>query len=183
MEIIEKAFYRAYSKRSKSILMLLIPVIFMAAAQVAMFTDADMLLGFFTVICIVVLLIARRFLLFRKSYVRKKISNALHKETQSDLFFSSIEAEMRSPDLQTYTVDRKRISIFVTKNWLILVSPNGCLISILRDIKNISVVFKETKSRFRLKVDFFSGSSFSCKYECLYEPLVELINKSKGVVS
>lgn len=183
MEIIERAFYRSYSKRSQNILMLLISIIIVTAAQIAMFIESNLFPILFAVICTFALFVGCRILLSRKSYVRQKISHALHNATQSDLFFSSIEAEMRSLNLQTYSEDRNRIYVFVTLNWLILVSPNGCLISMLQDIKDISVDFQESRSKFRLKVDYFNGSSSFCAYERLYEPIVELINKSKGVVS
>lgn len=164
-------------------MILLSCVVFMGAAQISVFVKDSTPVFLISFAGIAAVAVARRVLLSQKGYLRQKMVNALHHKHQSEIFFASLEREMQDQDLEIHTEERNCIYLFVTQNWLILTSPNGCLISRVKDIKDISVAFRKPKSKFRLKVDFFDGSWFTCPYTHLHEPLVELINKRRGVVS
>lgn len=180
---IEKAFCRSYSKRGRRILLLVAIIIFITAAQLSVFVEDGAILIIVAFVCAFVSAVACRVQMSRKHYVHQKMISALHRKSQSDLFFSSIDEEIQNLGVQTYAEERRCIYIFATLNWLIVTSPNGCLICMMQDIKNVSSNFQRRKGKYRMKVDFFDGGLFSCPYEQLCEPLVEFINTSKGVVS
>ena len=179
MEIIEKAFFRAYLKRSRLFLRLFIPILFIVAMQIMMFVGHNLIIFSVALVVSLLMVFLRRALLTSKFYLHKRIKTALHDAAQEELFFSTIESELRN-GLQSYTEDDFHISIFVTLTWLILITPNGCLICKLEDIQEISEDLPPSRGKFRLRVDFSDKSSFFCAYEHIYEPLVGLINKKES---
>lgn len=177
---IEYAFLRAGLKRTRVRLALTVPLIYIAAMQMVMFVGHETALMLAATICSIAIVVFQKVRTGSKPYLTKQIRASLHNAAQEELFFSTIEAELRQPGRKAYVEEKSSIFLYATENWLILATPNGCLICRPAEIRSVSTEFRESNSKFDLKLDFFDDSTFHCAYEHIYEPLVELINEKRG---
>lgn len=180
MNKIENAFRRAYKKRTFLWLMLILPPVFLVSMKIAGYFFSEIKSLLLSLIILILIILAKNILVGKPKTIKKIILKAFHKVEVYDEFSTTIDFELHNTDAKFKTISNDKISICITATWFVLVTPNGSLICKRCDIIKITSIFRETNSRYYLKITLSDRQSFLFPYPELEELLIEWIQIKRG---
>lgn len=109
--------------------------------------------------------------------LQRQIRKLLDGKPYAEQFAYSIDRELTSHLLASFYNKQYRLSLFLTKTWLVLISVNGSVIRKRAEIRSVERKLIVKDSTHALKLCFYDDTAFVCRCNTVCDEVIALINQ------